>query len=145
MLNIGDKAPLFTAQSTQGTINLADYVGTKSIVLIFYPMDDTPGCTAQLCAVRDSKALYARMNAIAFGVNSSSLESHLAFAEKHRYDFPIIVDENSTIRKAYDVGKMLGLFAQQRIVYIIKPDGTIGYAKKGLPPTEELMQAIQQF
>ncbi|MDF2668195.1 MAG: peroxiredoxin [Paenibacillus sp.] len=142
MLEVGQSAPLFEANSTFGTIKLSDYIGKQPIVLIFYPMDDTPGCTAQLCAVRDSKALYARHNAVVFGVNQGGVNSHQAFATKHGYDFPIISDADSSIRKAYDVGKVLGLFLQQRIVYVIGKDGKIAFARKGTPLTEDIVAAM---
>lgn len=143
MLEVGQPAPLFTADSTIGTIQLSDYIGKQPIVLIFYPMDDTPGCTAQLCAVRDSKALYARHDAIVFGVNQGGLDSHKAFAAKHGYDFPIISDSDNAIRRSYDVGKMLGLFLQQRIVYVIGRDGNIAFARKGTPPTEDIVAVMK--
>jgi peroxiredoxin Q/BCP len=142
MLEVGQPAPLFQANSTQGTIKLSDYISKQPIVLIFYPMDDTPGCTAQLCAVRDSKALYAKYDAVVFGVNQGDVNSHQAFADKHGYDFPIISDADSSIRKAYDVGKVLGLFLQQRIVYVIGRDGTIAFARKGTPSTEEIVAVM---
>lgn len=145
MLAIGQKAPLFQAASTQGTIELGPLIGKQPIVLIFYPMDDTPGCTKQLCAVRDSKAKYAQFGAAVFGVNPGSLESHQKFAEKHQYDFPLISDVDERIRQSYGVGKMLGLFAQQRVVFVIDLEGSIAYAEKGLRPTEEIMEILQKL
>ncbi|EFM12652.1 alkyl hydroperoxide reductase/ Thiol specific antioxidant/ Mal allergen [Paenibacillus curdlanolyticus YK9] len=143
MLTIGSTAPLFEANSTQGIIKLSDYVGKQPIVLIFYPMDETPGCTKQLCAVRDSRSLYARYNALVMGVNPSTLEHHQQFAERQGYDFPLIVDAGGEIRKAFGVGKLLGLFAQQRVVFIIGQDGRIVFAEKGNRPTEEILEALQ--
>lgn len=145
MLQPGTTAPLFDADSTQGRINLQDYIGKQPIVLIFYPMDETPGCTKQLCAVRDSRSLYARYDALVMGVNPASLEHHRQFAEKQGYDFPLVVDAGGDIRKSYGVGKMLGLFAQQRIVFIIDRSGKIAYAEKGNRPTDEIISALQKL
>ena len=142
MLKPGTKAPLFTGESTQGPIRLEDYIGSRPIVLIFYPMDETPGCTKQLCAVRDSKDLYAGHNALVMGINSGSLEHHRKFSDKHDYDFPLVVDEDGSIRKAYDVGKILGFAMQQRIVYVIDQSGSIVFAEKGLRPTEEIIGVL---
>ena len=142
MLAIGEKAPAFVAESTKGRIDLASYLGTKNVVLIFYPMDETPTCTKQLCAVRDSAADYAGRDAVVFGVNPAELEKHHRFARNQGYDFPLIVDEGGRIRKAYDVGKMFGLFAQERVVYGIGKDGRIVYAQKGNPPTGEILAAL---
>lgn len=142
MLQVGDQAPLFEADSTEGFIRLRDWIGQKPIVLIFYPMDDTPGCTAQLCAVRDSKKQYDAIGAVVVGVNPASIDKHRKFAEKHGYDFPIVVDRDERIRKQYRVGKILGLLAQQRIVYVIDKQGRIAFAAKGTPTTETLLAAI---
>ncbi|SHE10020.1 AhpC/Tsa family antioxidant [Chlamydia abortus] len=143
MLSIGQPAPIFIAESTQGIIALNEYVGKRPIVLIFYPMDETPGCTAQLCAVRDAKEEYARYNALVVGINPASVAKHNKFAEHHGFDFPLIYDMESKINEMYKVGKMLfGLLPQKRTVYVIGLDGKIAYAHRGSPSTEEILQAI---
>jgi len=142
MLQKGVVAPLFQADSTKGPIDLRDYAGDKHIVLIFYPGDDTPVCTRQLCAVRDSYAAFEEADAAVFGVNPAGLDKKAPFAGKFGYSFPLIVDADQSIRQAYDVGKIMGLFFQQRIVYIVGKNGRIVYAKKGNPPVSELLEAI---
>lgn len=142
MLRPGTPAPVFQAESTAGRIDLNDYLGQKQIVLIFYPGDDTPVCTKQLCAVQDNYADFEQAQTVVFGVNPADEAKHQAFAGKFGYQFPLIVDADESIRKAYDVGKILGLFFQQRIVYIIGKDGRIRYAKKGNPPVSELLKVI---
>lgn len=145
MLSVGNQAPVFRAESTKGTIELKDYIGKQPVVLIFYPMDDTPGCTKQLCAVRDAEPSYAGFNALVLGINPATKDSHQKFAAKHGYDFPLIADQNGEIRDQYKVGKMLGFLAQQRVVYVIGLDGSIAYAEKGLRPTEEILAVLQQI
>ncbi len=142
MLPVGTKASLFTAESTKGTVRLHDYIGKRPVVLIFYPMDDTPTCTKQLCAVRDALPDYAKYGAVVLGVNPGTAERHAKFAEKYGYDFPLVSDVDGTIRRMYGVKKMFGLFAQQRIVYIIDRAGRIAYARKGNRPTEELLSTL---
>lgn len=144
MLQIGDSAPFFEAESTQGTIKLGELIGKHPVVLIFYPMDETPGCTAQLCAVRDSKKQYESIDAVVIGVNPAGIDAHRKFATNHGLDFPIAVDEGGAIRKKYEVGKMLGLFLQQRIVYGIDKQGKIAFARKGSPPAEEIVAALSR-
>jgi peroxiredoxin Q/BCP len=143
MLKPGSPAPDFTAESTEGTVRLSEYLGQKNIVLIFYPGDDTPICTKQLCAVQESYAAFEQENTVVFGINPADLQKHQAFAGKFGYRFPLIVDADESIRKRYDVGKIFGLLFQQRIVYIIGKDKTIVYAKKGNPPVSELLQVIR--
>lgn len=145
MLQPGAKAPLFEAESTKGTIRMADIIGKQPIVLIFYPKDETPICTKQLCAVRDSKAQYAKYNALVVGVNPGSLEEHERFSTKFMYDFPLISDKNEAILQKYDVGYQLFKFlGQQRIVFVIGRDGNIAYARKGNRPTAEILAALEQ-
>jgi peroxiredoxin Q/BCP len=143
MLAVGIPAPAFTAESTQGTIRLADYLGKQPVVLIFYPKDDTPICTKQLCAVRDSKTQYAQFNALTLGINPGKLEEHERFAQKFMYDFPLVTDRGEHIRQLYAVGQTLfGLLGQQRIVYVIGTDGKIAYGRRGNRPTGEILQAL---
>ncbi|UQZ82823.1 Putative peroxiredoxin bcp [Paenibacillus konkukensis] len=142
MLSIGQPAPSFEAQSTLGPIRLGDVLGKRPIVLIFYPKDETPVCTKQLCAVRDSKSQYAEYDALVLGVNPGSLEEHRQFSQKFMYDFPLVSDADERIRKLYDVGKVL-FFIQQRIVYVISRAGIIVYAQKGNRPTSEILAALQ--
>ncbi|WP_159881342.1 peroxiredoxin [Paenibacillus puerhi] len=145
MLATGTPAPGFTAESTRGTIQMEQYLGKQPIVLIFYPKDETPICTKQLCAVRDSKAQYAEFDTLVLGINPGSLEDHLAFSRKFQYDFPLISDADQTIRSAYDVGETLwGLLGQQRVVYVIGRDGRIVHAAKGNRPTSELLDALRK-
>jgi thioredoxin-dependent peroxiredoxin len=147
MLQVGQPSPVFEAESTQGTILLADYLGKQPIVLIFYPKDDTPICTKQLCEVRDSKAQYEKLQALVLGVNPGSLEDHKRFAEKNRYDFPLVTDTEGKIRELFDVGKSLLAFMgqwQERVVIVIGKSGRILYARKGNRPTREILEAIEQ-
>lgn len=143
MLKVGDYAPPFEAKSTTGRISLRDYVGKKHVMLIFYPQDDTPICTKQLCNVRDAYTEYEALDTVVLGINPADNMSHQRFADKFRYRFPLVYDEGEHLRKAYDVKKILGFIAQQRIVYIIGKDGRIAYAKKGNPSTEELHACIR--
>lgn len=145
MLKPGEQAPLFQADSTQGTINLTNLLGQKPIVLIFYPMDETPGCTKQLCAVRDAESEYAERGAAVLGVNSASKDSHAKFAAKQGYRFPLMVDEGGAIRRLYGVGKSLGFLTQQRTVFVIDLEGRIAFAEKGLPSTEAILAAIDSL
>jgi len=147
MLQVGDQAPAFEAESTKGNISLQNYLGKQPIVLIFYPKDETPICTKQLCAVRDSRKQYEAANALVLGINPGTLEEHKKFAMKNHYDFPLVTDTDSRIKDSYDVKKgALGIIGQmqQRIVYVIGRSGKIVYAGKGNRPTEELLSAIEK-
>ncbi|MBN2038115.1 MAG: peroxiredoxin [Chitinispirillaceae bacterium] len=141
LLKTGTQAPDFSLLSSNGdTVALKDFIGKHHVVLIFYPGDQTPGCTAQLCAIRDDYAAFEAKNAKVFGVNPADLKSHKKFAEKQNYQFPLLVDENRVAARAYgcDTWPMV-----KRTVYVIDTKGTIIFAKRGMPKNEEILQAIK--
>lgn len=142
MLQVGAEAPLFTAESTKGVIDLQQYRGEKYVILVFYPGDETPVCTKQLCAMQSSFTDFSREDTVVLGVNPADLQKHASFSQKFGYQFPLIYDRSEEIRKKYDVKKIIGLFAQQRIVYIINKAGIVIYARKGNPSPQELLQVI---
>ncbi|GAB4342252.1 MAG: peroxiredoxin [Cyanophyceae cyanobacterium] len=121
-LSVGATAPAFTAKDTNGnTVSLSDLAG-KTVVLYFYPKDDTPGCTKQACSFRDNYAAFEERDAVVLGVSYDDEASHQAFTEKFNLPFPLLADTNGAIAKAYDVEG--GGYAK-RVTYVIGGDGTI--------------------
>jgi peroxiredoxin Q/BCP len=121
-LQEGIKAPDFTVKDTNGnTVTLSDYAG-KTVVLYFYPKDDTPGCTKEACSFRDNQADYQGKNIVVFGVSTDDEASHQAFTSKFGLNFPLLADTDSAITKAYDVDG--GGYAK-RVTYVIGTDGMI--------------------
>ncbi len=103
MLKVGDKAPKFEAIIQDRTkLNLFDYKG-KKIVLYFYPKDNTPGCTAESCNLRDNYQLLLEQGYVVIGVSADSEKSHLKFIEKYNLPFPLIADTEKEIINAYGV------------------------------------------
>ena len=102
-LKAGMKAPVFSAESTDGTkIALKDFKG-KNVVLYFYPKDDTPGCTKEACAFRDSNADLKKLGAVVLGVSKDDVASHEKFAAKFSLNFPLLADTTGAICEAYGV------------------------------------------
>jgi peroxiredoxin Q/BCP len=143
-LNIGDRAPDFALTSNDGTtVTLASELAKGPVVLIFYPMDNTPGCTAQLCAARDDAARYASAGTTVFGVNNGGAASHERFREKHGLTAPLLVDAGLKTATAYDAVMGAGpLKFINRTVVGIAPDGTIAFYKRGAPKTDEILGAL---
>jgi thioredoxin-dependent peroxiredoxin len=140
MLSAGTLAPDFSLLSDKGdTVRLSDFRGKKSVVLIFYPGDQTPGCTKQLCSIRDDYPLFEKKDAVVFGINPADADSHKAFVTKQNYQFPLLVDKDKKVAAAYDAN---GIFIQ-RTVYVIDTAGNIVYAKRGMPPDSEILGAIK--
>ncbi len=139
MIGPGTKAPDFALQSDKGDIvRLSDYRAKKFVVLVFYPGDQTPGCTRQLCAIRDDYSKFQGESAVVFGINPADQESHRRFVEKQQYQFPLLVDTDKKVAALYGTnGWMI-----QRTVFVIDKEGKIVYAKRGMPPDSEILEAI---
>ena len=122
---VGDKAPLFTATLQDGgTFDSASLSGRKSLVLFFYPKDNTPVCTQQACAFRDAYEQFVKADVEVIGVSSDSPASHRRFAEKHRLPFRIISDPDSALRKLFGVPRAWGIFPG-RVTYVIDKEGVV--------------------
>lgn len=122
-LAVGSAAPNFTTKDTNGkTVSLSDFAG-KTVIMYFYPKDDTPGCTKQACSFRDSYQEYLDKGIVVLGVSKDDEASHQKFTEKFNLPFPLLADADGTIIKAYDVEGSSGY--AQRVTYTIDGSGTI--------------------
>ncbi len=102
-LKVGDKAPSFSAKDENGnTINSSDFNG-KKWVIYFYPKDQTPGCIAQACNIRDNYSILLSKDIQIIGVSADNQKSHLNFIDKQQIPFPLIADEDLTVIKAFGV------------------------------------------
>ena len=103
MLEVGMKAPAFTLPDKDGNlVSLADFAG-KTVVLYFYPRDNTPGCTRQACAFAGADEDFKKIDAVVIGVSKDSQASHQRFAEKHSLPFILLSDPELTAIQAYGV------------------------------------------
>lgn len=129
-LKEGDIAPAFTATDQNGnTISLSDYKG-KKVVLYFYPKDDTPGCTAQACNLRDNYDQLINKGFQVIGVSTDSVKSHKKFEEKYQLPFPLVADEDKKIVEDYGVWgekKFMGrnYMGTNRTTFLIDEEGVI--------------------
>lgn len=142
LLPIGADAPDFRVRASDGNdVALEALRGTKNVVLVFYPGDNTPVCTAQLCGFRDSWTALQTADCVVFGVNPANEVKHGAFVAKHRFPFPLLVDSGSQIAAQYGCRALFGIV--KRTVYVIDKAGKIVYAKRGNPaPTEVLTKIV---
>jgi peroxiredoxin Q/BCP len=121
-LSVGMDAPAFTAKDSEGkTVSLSDFAG-KTVVLYFYPKDDTPGCTKQAQSFRDNYTVYQGKEMVVLGVSRDDEASHKLFKEKYGLPFQLLADVDGTITQAYDVDG--GGYAK-RVTYIIDASGKI--------------------
>lgn len=130
MLNAGDKAPYFELPNQDGeTVKLTDLKG-KSVVLYFYPKDDTSGCTKEACSFRDELSIFEGVNATIIGVSGDSVKSHRKFADKYSLNFTLLSDESKQMLEAYGVWKEKSMYGKkymgiERTTFVIDPAGTI--------------------
>jgi thioredoxin-dependent peroxiredoxin len=150
MLKAGDKAPNFSLETDRGkTITLAE-LGDKPVVLFFYPKDDTPGCTAQACSIRDSWSRVSTTGATLFGVSPDSVKSHVKFREKYALPYRLLSDEGHRVAEAFGVwiekhfaGKTY--FGNERSTFVVGPDGRIEHVLAAVKPAEHLEQLMEKL
>jgi peroxiredoxin Q/BCP len=124
-IKAGDKAPDFTLPSQSGEpVRLHDRLGERVVVLYFYPKDNTPGCTAEACAFRDSHEVFTDAGAEVIGISSDSVARHTAFADRHQLPFTLLSDQGGQVRKLYGVPPVLGLLPG-RVTYVIDRAGVV--------------------
>jgi peroxiredoxin Q/BCP len=131
----GDPAPDFDALTTDGKrVSLKDYRGRK-LVMYFYPMDDTPGCTKQACSLRDHNAEIAAKGAAVLGVSTQDEASHQAFTRKYNLNFPLLADTDGKVGRAYGTLGGGGLISKlksaagmaDRVTFVIDENGNIAH------------------
>jgi peroxiredoxin Q/BCP len=146
-LKAGDKAPEFTATAVGGKfgdgakVSLADFAG-QTVVLYFYPKDDTPGCTTQACSLRDAWPEFDGA-AVVFGVSPDSAASHAKFIKKHALPFPLLADDEKKIVGAYGVWvekSMYGIkyMGTERSTFVIGGDGKLKAVLRKVKPAEHV-------
>ncbi|MFO8237614.1 MAG: peroxiredoxin [Prochlorococcaceae cyanobacterium] len=147
-LAAGDKAPLIALPDQSGSERRSDQLEGKTLVLFFYPKDDTPGCTMEACAFRDSYAELQAMGAEVWGVSGDDAASHQRFATRHNLPYPLLVDRGNALRKAFGVPAVLGLLPG-RVTYVIDGEGVIRHVFNnlldGAAHRREAIEALRQL
>jgi thioredoxin-dependent peroxiredoxin len=148
-LAVGERAPDFSLQSQQrAVVNLADFLGKKTIVLFFYPKDNTPGCTAESCGFRDSHDAFAEAGAEVIGVSADSADSHEQFAQKHRLPMTLLSDPGGQTAARYGVKSLFGLIPG-RVTFVIDREGLIRHVfssqLRATKHVEEALTVVKQI
>lgn len=127
-LSIGSTIPSFTLPDQNGNLfDINSVLGSKNLVIYFYPKDDSPGCTAQACSFRDQFEVFAEADAVIIGISGQSVKSHKAFAEKHRLSFTLLSDSGNKIRKLFGVPTNLMGLLPGRVTYVADKTGKVIY------------------
>jgi len=153
MIQEGKKAPAFTLASSQGGDISLESLRGKIVVLYFYPKDDTPGCTREACAFRDSQAALKKKGVVVLGVSGDSLASHAKFTDKYALNFPLLSDPEKAVAKTYGAygekvmygKKTMGMI---RSTFVIDGDGIV---RKVFPKVqvdghvEQVLEAVSEL
>jgi thioredoxin-dependent peroxiredoxin len=134
-LPVGTPAPDFSLADDSGRVVKLSALRGRNVVLVFYPGDDTPGCTRQLCQFRDSWEDARAHGVELFGVNPQSAAKHAHFRGKFQFPFPLLVDDGRQVAKRYNANGLI----VKRTVYLIGPNGVVLFAKRGMPAPSEVL------
>lgn len=152
VLKVGDKCPAFKGNTAEGPVTSKGLAGSH-IVLFFYPKDDTPGCTAEACAFRDTLPRFKKMNARIFGISKDSLESHAKFTKKYELPFTLISDSDGSMCDSFGVWVEKSMYGKkymgiERTTYLIDKEGIIRHIwqKVKVPHhAEEVLDAVKNI
>ncbi len=141
-LKVGDPAPDFSTTDDVGLpVSLKDYRG-KTVILYFYPKDNTPGCTIEAKNFRDHIHDFEGKNAVILGVSFDSQSSHKKFKEKYQLPFRLLVDPDKKIAKAYGSS---GLLFTSRNTFVIDGKGKILKIYRGVNPRSHAEELLEEF
>jgi len=143
-VEVGDIAPDFTLESPAGEkISLSGFRGKRSVVLYFYPKDETIGCTREACGFRDRYEAFKQLGAEVIGVSSDDSEKHRKFAEHHGLPFTLLSDPDKKVRKLFGVPSSM-VFLPGRVTYVIDKEGRVRHIfNSQMHPEEHVKEALK--
>jgi peroxiredoxin Q/BCP len=145
---VGAPAPSFAMHADDGALVTSDGLRGRRYVLYFYPKDDTPGCTAQACSLRDNWSVAEALDAEVFGVSPDSVKSHARFRDKYGLKHRLLSDEGHAVADAYGTWvektyRGRTYFGVERTSFVIGPDGRIEHVLPRVKPTEHLGRLVE--
>lgn len=147
LLKEGDKAPAFDLPAfvhgqAAGNIKLADFAGSKNVILAFYPKDDTPGCTKEMCAFSEDLSAFAEHDTQLLGISCDNLSAHEKFAGKYTLKQPLLADESGLTGKQFGTVTD-GKATASRVLFVIDKSGVIRHVVEGMPTNAQLLEVVK--
>ncbi len=143
-LKTGDNAPLFLGHDQDGNKwKLSDHIGKRVVLLYFYPKDDTAGCTAEACGLRDNMAAFKQEGVEVVGVSFDDKKSHQNFAFKYNLDFTLLADTSGQIADAYGARMVNNKKMDRRVSFLIGLDGKIIHLTDSPDPAVHLREMAE--
>lgn len=143
----GSDAPDFTLRDQNGVSHSLSAQKGKWVLVYFYPKDDTPGCTKEACAIRDSLPDLRALDALVYGISTDSVASHKKFAEKYGLPFTLLSDEDKDAVNAYGVWGLKKFMGREyegtlRTSFLVDPSGKIAKVYEGVKPEQHAAEVI---
>jgi peroxiredoxin Q/BCP len=148
MVEEGKPAPDFELKSDSGdTVRLSEFRG-RPVVVYFYPKDDTPGCTAQACGIRDNYDAFGERGAVVLGVSPDDESSHVKFKQKYGLPFTLLADPDHQVAEKYGVWGERKLYGKtymgiERSTFVIDPDGNVAHVMRRVKPDTHVERVLQ--
>ncbi len=147
---VGSRAPSVTLHDQDGVLHNLDEHKGRWILLYFYPKDNTPGCTKEACAIRDSFQEFSKINAVVFGISADSEDKHKKFANKYDLPFTLLSDPDKVIIKEYGAWgkkKFLGKSYEGilRVSFLINPEGKIAKIYEQVKPKDHAIEVLKDI
>jgi len=145
VLKEGDVAPKFKLQAyPAGEISLDQFVRKKNVILAFYPKDDTPGCTKEMCAFSDDLSHFSEAETQVLGISCDNVNSHEKFAGKFNLKQPLLADPEAHVAKLYGTLRETGTSANRKL-FVIDKKGIIRHIHEGMPTNETLLSIVKNL
>ena len=142
-LNVGEVIPEFTLPDQDGNLfNSNDIVGRKPLVIFFYPRDNTPGCTIEVCSFRDSYEEFTELGAVVIGISSDSENSHRRFASKYKLPFKLLADRQKKVHSLFKVESKLFNLLPGRETYVVNKEGRIQMVFNSINASKHMERAL---
>jgi peroxiredoxin Q/BCP len=147
LLKEGEQAPAFdlpafVGSESAGNIKLADFHGKKNVILAFYPKDDTPGCTKEMCAFSEDLAKFEEAHTQPLGISCDNVDSHGKFAAKYSLKQPLLADVGGVTGKAYGT-VVEGKATANRVTFVIDKTGVVRKVIEGMPTNADLLELVK--
>jgi len=149
VLEKSEKAPLFELFDSEGELHkLSDFSG-QTIVIYFYPRDDTPGCTKEACSFRDNYQIFKEAGIEVLGISPDTVKSHKKFSEKYQLPFTLLADPDHKVCEAYGVWGLKKMYGREyegvyRTTYIVGPEGEIKRVFENVKPTDHSQEVLEE-
>ncbi len=142
-LKVGDRIPQFTLKDQDGNpFDVSNYIGKKHLVIFFYPKDNTPGCTKEVCSFRDSFEEFTDRGAMVIGISGDSENSHRRFASKYKLPFTLLADRQNKVRKLFKVEGNLFNLLPGRETYVVDKSGKVVMAFNSVNAASHMRKAL---